>query len=43
MEQASVDLQRLIPVAIRSFPPPEGYSAKLFEDAEFKTNAIFMP
>jgi predicted permease len=38
MEQANADLQRLIPVAIRSFPPPEGYSAKLFEDAEFRTN-----
>jgi len=38
LEQASADLQRLIPVAIRSFPPPEGYSEKLFEDADFKTS-----
>jgi predicted permease len=38
MEQASADLQRLIPIAIRSFPPPEGYSEKLFEDADFKTS-----
>ena len=38
MEQASADLQRLIPIAIRSFPPPEGYSEKLFEEADFKTS-----
>lgn len=38
MAQASADLQRLIPVAIHSFPPPEGYSTKLFESAEFKTD-----
>lgn len=38
VEQASADLQRLIPIAIRSFPPPEGYSEKLFEDAHLKTN-----
>jgi predicted permease len=36
--QASADVQRLIPIAIRSFPPPEGYSEKLFESADFKTN-----
>ena len=38
IEQASTDLQRLIPIAIRSFPPPTGYSEKLFEHADFKTN-----
>ncbi|MFZ0663150.1 MAG: ABC transporter permease [Acidobacteriaceae bacterium] len=38
IEQASADLQRLIPVAIRSFPPPEGYSTKLFEAADFRTS-----
>ncbi len=38
IEQASADLQRLIPIAIRSFPPPEGYSEKLFEDAHFTTS-----
>ena len=38
MAQASADLQRLIPIAIRSFPPPEGYSEKLFEAANFKMN-----
>lgn len=38
MEQASTDLQRLIPIATRSFPPPEGYSEKLFEQAELRMN-----
>ncbi|HTW45248.1 MAG TPA: ABC transporter permease [Acidobacteriaceae bacterium] len=35
--EASADLQRLIPIAIRSFPPPPGYSVKLFEAADFRT------
>ncbi len=38
MEQASTDLQRLIPIATRSFPPPEGYSEKLFEQADLRMN-----
>jgi predicted permease len=38
IEQASTDLERLLPVAIRSFPAPEGFSVKLFEDAGFKMN-----
>ncbi|MGC2160836.1 MAG: ABC transporter permease [Silvibacterium sp.] len=38
MEQASTDLQRLLPIAVRSFPSPPGFSAKLFEDAGFKMN-----
>jgi predicted permease len=33
IEQASADLARLIPVAIHSFPPPEGFSAAIFEKA----------
>jgi predicted permease len=32
MEQANTDLTRLIPVAIRSFPAPDGFSVKLFEN-----------
>jgi putative ABC transport system permease protein len=36
--EASTDLQRLIPIAIRSFPPPDGYSTSLFEAAQFRTN-----
>lgn len=35
IEQASADLERLVPVAIRSFPPPEGFSVALFEQAHF--------
>ncbi|MGB7190878.1 MAG: ABC transporter permease [Acidobacteriaceae bacterium] len=38
MQQASADLQRLIPVAIHSFPTPPGFSVKLFEEANFRTN-----
>jgi predicted permease len=33
MAQASADMTRLLPVAIRSFPAPDGFSAKLFESA----------
>jgi predicted permease len=33
IEQANADLARLIPIAIRSFPPPEGFSATVFEKA----------
>jgi predicted permease len=33
MEQASADMARLLPVVMRSFPAPEGFSAKLFENA----------
>lgn len=38
IQQASTDLQRLIPISIRSFPPPQGYSEKLFEEADFRTS-----
>jgi predicted permease len=38
MEQASADMARLLPVAMRSFPAPEGYSAKLFENAHIAPN-----
>ncbi len=35
LREASADLQRLIPVAIHSFPAPEGFSVALFEKANF--------
>jgi len=35
LEQASTDIARLIPVAVRSFPPPEGFSVAVFEKAHF--------
>jgi len=38
LAQASADLGRLIPVAIRSFPAPEGFSAKIFESAGLAMN-----
>jgi len=38
LEQASADLDRLIPTAIRTFPPPEGFSVALFEQAKFSTD-----
>jgi predicted permease len=34
-QQASTDLARLIPISLRSFPPPEGFSAAVFETARF--------
>ena len=34
LRQANTDLARLIPIAIRSFPPPEGFSAAVFNKAQ---------
>lgn len=36
LRQASADYARLIPIAIRSFSPPEGFSAAVFEHAQFQ-------
>jgi predicted permease len=33
LEQASADVARLIPIVNRSFPPPPGMSARIFEEA----------
>jgi predicted permease len=38
IEQASADMARLLPVVLRSFPPPEGFSASLFEKAHILPN-----
>jgi predicted permease len=38
MAQASADINRLIPIAIRSFPPPDGFSAALFEKAQLSAD-----
>ncbi len=38
MEQASADVARMLPIAIRSFPAPEGFSVKLFETAQIGPN-----
>ena len=34
MAQASADMARLLPITTRSFPAPEGFSVKLFEQAK---------
>src|SRR5579872_2299165 len=36
LQQASADIARLIPISLRSFPPPDGFSAKVFESAQFQ-------
>jgi predicted permease len=36
LKQASADVARMIPMIIRKFPPPPGFSAKLFEQARFR-------
>ena len=32
LAQADADVARLLPIMLRSFPPPPGYSTKMFED-----------
>jgi predicted permease len=36
LAQANADIARLIPIAHASFPPPPGFSAKLFEEARIQ-------
>ena len=38
MAQASADMARLLPVVLRSFPTPEGFSVSLFEKARITPN-----
>jgi len=38
IEQASADMGRLLPVVLRSFPAPEGFSISLFEKAHILPN-----
>jgi predicted permease len=38
MEQASTDMARLLPISVRSFPAPDGFSPALFEKAHFQPN-----
>jgi len=38
LEQANADLGRLLPVAIRSFPAPDGFSSAIFEKAGLQMN-----
>ena len=38
IEQANADMARLLPVTVLNFPPPPGFSAKMFEDAGIAPN-----
>jgi len=38
IEQASADMARLLPVVLRSFPPPEGFTLSLFQKAHIIPN-----
>jgi predicted permease len=38
MEQASADITRMLPIVTQTFPAPEGFSVKLFEDAHITSN-----
>ena len=38
LKQANTDLDRLLPIAVHSFPAPEGFSAALFEKVKINAN-----
>ncbi len=38
LKQANADIDRLLPIAAHSFPPPDGFSAELFEKVKVSTN-----
>jgi predicted permease len=38
LAEANADVGRMLPIALRSFPPPPGYSLKMFEDARMVPN-----
>jgi predicted permease len=38
LAQASADVARILPIVLTSFPPPPGYSVKMFEDARIGPN-----
>jgi putative ABC transport system permease protein len=38
MAEANTDVARMLPIVLRSFPPPPGYSLKMFEDARMAPN-----
>jgi putative ABC transport system permease protein len=35
---ANTDVARMLPIVLRSFPPPPGYSLKMFDDARMEPN-----
>jgi predicted permease len=38
LEQANADVARMLPIILRSFPPPPGYTLKMFQDARIGPN-----
>jgi predicted permease len=38
LQQANADVARMLPLVMSSFPPPEGFSMKLFEDSHIGPN-----
>jgi len=38
LKQADADLARMLPLVLRRFPPPAGFTAKMFEDARIAPN-----
>ncbi|MGO9336906.1 MAG: ABC transporter permease [Terracidiphilus sp.] len=38
IQQASADMDRLVPITFRSFPPPDGFSISLFEKAHIHSS-----
>ena len=38
LAEANTDVARMLPIALRSFPPPPGYSLKMFEDSQMGPN-----
>jgi putative ABC transport system permease protein len=38
LAEANADVARMLPIYLRSFPPPPGYSVKMFEDARIGPN-----
>jgi putative ABC transport system permease protein len=42
LEQANADIARMLPMAVRMFPPPMGYTAKMFDDARIGPNLRFL-
>ena len=38
LAEANADVSRMLPIVLRSFPPPPGYTVKLFQDAHIGPN-----
>src|SRR5579863_1298385 len=38
LAEANADVSRMLPIVLRSFPPPPGYTVKLFQDARIGPN-----